>query len=66
MSDEKTEKISQTFMGRIDNTHDINVLQSEIGIMERIKRETEDENVKEEMELKVRYVRKRIAALREN
>lgn len=57
------EKISEIFMRRIDNTDDIDAFQEELLVMQRIKRDTTDEDVKEEIELKIEYVKRRLAKL---
>lgn len=58
-----SEKISAVFMNRIDNTDDIGVLQRELIILYRIKAENDDDDTKEEMCLKIRYTKRRIADL---
>lgn len=58
-----TGKISQIFMHRVDNTRDLGELQEELLVLERIERDSQDEKVKEEMYLKILYLKGRIAEL---
>jgi transcription initiation factor IIE alpha subunit len=60
-----TEKVSEIFIHRIDNTYDLLSLQNELLILQRIEKDIDDENIKEEMQLKIQHVKGRIAKLRE-